>query len=235
MDINALLDSDGLFQTTFPEGWSFTWRLLTVKEHARFRMLRDTGAMHQWSVYGLVFDRCYIGDSALLHRDLPAGIAPAIGQCIMWLSGDCESETLANDIEQARSYYPADGVKEYMKRIIFTAFPSYVEEDADSWTYPELIRKFTVSEIILKNRGLEYQVLDTKKIHSSANGPKRPPGVRSKEELERENRELDGAMGQREHMLDMHPAELMGAQKKNQGKLSPSLARQLDRRQRVRG
>lgn len=245
MDLDVLMESSALFRTTFPGSYAFTWRLLTLKEYTKFRALRDSGSMHPFMLHNLVFERCYVGEVGLLHRDMPAGITIAVGECIMWLSGDCELESLVNDIELARMHYPTDGVKEFMKRIVFTAFPAYVEEDADGWTYPELIRKFTISEAILVNRGLDYQPLDTRKITLPGQETEKTiqPGAalgaqrrgETSTDFRGENRELSQALGQQSHPLDMDPADFAKMQDRGKGRLTRKLARQLDRKKQTRG
>lgn len=225
------MQTDGLYETTFPEGWSFLWRLLSLKEYRRFRALRDSGGIHPYILHSMVFDHCYLGEQALLNKHMPAGITIGIGECIMWLSGDCEMSTLVSDIEQARRYYPKDSVKEHMARTVFTAFPSYVEEDLQNWTYPELIRKFIIAEQILVTRIPEYQPLDTRKIFGPE-GKKKTPGVVDAKDFKKDNRELRQAMGDQHHPLDMAPDKFANIQKRSKGRLTPSLARKLDQRKR---
>lgn len=232
MDIDYLLESDGLFETTFPDGQSFTWRLLTLKEFKRFKALKDSGAMHELILHSLVFDRCYIGNPLTLHRDLPAGITVSIGQCIMWYSGECQNSTVVSDIAEARGAYPRDALTEHMKITIWTAWPSYTEEDVESWTYQDLLRKYVIAENILSKRIEGYQPLDLKKNIIDPNTPKKRQGVAQFQELDKENRELHQALGDQRHPLDMDPAELARRQQRNQGRLSRQSARQLDQRRR---
>lgn len=232
MNIDVLMESKSLFQTSFPDGYSFTWRLLTLKEYSRFKSLIDTGAMHEYFVHTLVFERVYIGNAEYLHRDLPAGIPIAIGQCAMWLSGDSmNSGMLLEDIAQAREAYAGGSIIEYMKIQIFNAWPTYIEEDVDSWTYADLIRKFTIAENILRRRNPEYVPLDLRKI-AQLNDPNKKKGVAKFDDLNNENRELRNAMGDETHPLDKAPDELARIQKNNQGKLSRQLAKKLDNRRR---
>jgi hypothetical protein len=143
----------------------------------------------------------------------------------MWLSGDCENTTLMLDIDNARRAYPRDSVKEFMARTIFTAFPSYIEEDVSKWTYLELVRKFVIAENLLLTRIPDYKPLDLRKI-TTGSGKKTPADSK---ELAKENQELDQAMGQRAHPLDMTPDEFASIGKK---RISPNMARRLDKRRR---
>jgi len=206
LDIDLMIESGGLYMTTLPGGASFTWRLLTLKEYKVFRGLRESGALHPYSVHMKVFDRCYTGISDLVDPMLPAGLFISIGQLIMWWSGDCAGETQKDDILAARAAYPADSVHEHMKRVIFLAFPSYTLEDVELWTRPELLRKFTISESVLVNRGIGYEPLKPNHILS-------PQQAQQKQSInyKKENADMRRAMGGRgpddTHPLEMHPAE----------------------------
>lgn len=167
LDLDLLLESDGLYRTTFPElGCSFVFRLLTLKEFRVFRSLRDGGYLHPMVVAQKVFERCYFGDPAFLGGDLPAGIEISIGNLILWLSGDNELETLKQDLIRHRNQYQAGSVTEYMRRVICTAFPAYKWEELEGWDREQLIRMFVISESVLQNRVEGYKPLDIKDIKS---------------------------------------------------------------------
>ena len=188
--------------------------------------------MHPFILHTLVFDHCLVGNPDLLNNNLPAGIPITVGECIMWFSGECEVETLASDIDQARGGYVADSVKEVMKHVIYLAWPGYVEEDLAKLTYPELIKRFVVAEHLLMKKaareGAEYQPFDTRKI--------RKPGEKKKAiDFKKENQEMHQALGERTHALDQTPGEFDAMRQRNKGKLSRTLARKLDQRQRTRG
>lgn len=230
MNIDLFLENE-CFQTTYPEGWKFVWRLLSLKEYRKFKSLELSQVMHEYIFYTHVFERCYVGNPNTINGDLPAGIPISIGKMIMWLSGDSEMTSLAEDIEQMRTAYPHDAVKEHMKRTIFTAWSTYTPEDAESWSYPHLINKFVQAERVLIARGLIEAPLDTRKIHGPE-GPKKQKGVASLEHLQGENRDLHSAMGDAEHPLDKSPDELAGMAQRNKGRLSRSIAKKLDQRKR---
>lgn len=164
VNIDELIEADGLFHTEFSEEYSFTWRLLTIKEYKVFRGLRESGTLPEHSLYLEVFKRCYVRNIEFLNQRIPVGMLISIGEMIMWLSGDCELETLKEDIHIARSIYPADSVNEQMKRVILTAFTAYKIEEVENWTRPRLIRNFVMSEQILGWRGTGYQPLDINEI-----------------------------------------------------------------------
>lgn len=164
VNIDELIESDGLYHTRFSEAYAFDWRLLTLKEYKVFRSLRDNGILPAFSVYQKVFERCYVRKLQFFNQRIPAGMLITVGELIMWLSGDCELTTLKDDIYIAREVYPSDSVTERMKQVIFTAFPSYRIEEVEAWTRSRLIHNFVVSEHVLMQRGFQYEPLDIDEI-----------------------------------------------------------------------
>lgn len=230
MDLKLLLSEKELFHTKFPTGDSFVWRLLTLKEYQRFRVLRDTGVVHPFILYSTIFDYCLVGDPQLLNGNIPAGIPIAIGQCIMWLSGETEVMSLVDDIAGARAGYPADSMLEVMKQVIFMAWPGYVEEDLGKLTYPELVKRFVKAETLLQRRGVQYEPVNLKKISRGDEAKKRKGP-----DFKAENAEMERAVGQRTPMLDRTPVDLEEARQRNSGKITPDRARKLDKLKRNRG
>ena len=51
-----------------------------------------------------------------------------------------------------------------MRAVIISAIPSYTLEEIESWDRLEFIRKFTISENILKKKDDSYELLDLSKI-----------------------------------------------------------------------
>ena len=100
MDIDAIINAGGnVFSTHFPDtGLTFTYRLLSIKEYKAFKGLRDSGVLNPYQVGEAVFDRCFLLDSGFISDNLPAGITISIGSLILYLSGDCDNETLKEDI-----------------------------------------------------------------------------------------------------------------------------------------
>lgn len=164
VNIDELVESDGLYHTQFSPEYGFTWRLLTLKEYRVFRGLRDFGAMSEFNVYYEIFKRCYVRELPVINQRIPFGMLVTVGTIIMWLSGDCELETLKEDIVVARNMYPNDSVSERMKQVIFTTFPSYKIEEIEQWTRPRLIKSFVTSEHVLIQRGFAYEPMDINEI-----------------------------------------------------------------------
>lgn len=228
IDIKTLMESDGLYQTTLLTGEQFTWRLLTMKEYRIFRGLRDavSGETALLFLYDQVFEHCYVGNAQAINGYLPAGYFPAIGQVIMWLSGDCGANE-RDEIEVARMKYNAGSVVETMKRICLMAFP-YLPEQVDNWTRPELLRKFTIAEAVLVNKG-GYEPLDTKKIMTAEQASKKK---KNPIDFAAENKEHQTAIGDmtKPHILDQAPGVLFDKQEKT-NRLQKNQARELDRLQ----
>ena len=203
LDIDLLVESEGLYMTTLPTGQSFTWRLLSLKEYKVFSTLRQQGIWHEYQLYSKVFDRCYVGDPRAINGNLPAGVFFSIGQLVMYLSGDCAGEE-AEEINAARSSYSQAGVLEVVRRIVLMAFP-YKPDELELWTRRKLMRIFVEAEAVLQNRG-GYEPLDTSKIMTAeqAQAKANKPVV----DFRKENRELGEEFGNRKHALDMDPAEL---------------------------
>lgn len=224
IDIKTLLESEGLYQTTLLTGEQFTWRLLTMKEYRVFRGLREANTMSLLFLYEMVFDHCYLGNADAINGHLPAGYFPAIGECIMWLSGDCGTNE-RDEIEVARMKYAGNSVLETMKRIVYIAFP-YLPEQVENWTRAELVRKFTLAEAVLVNKG-GYELLDTKKIMSAEKAKKQKPAI----DFRKENEEYNSTFGANDkiHPLDLPPDMLFSKQKSK--KISTEQAKQLDRAQ----
>lgn len=228
MDIDLLIESDGLYVTTLPDGASFTWRLLSIKEYRVFSTLRDQGIMSEFQVYDQAFNRCFVGDSRAINGNLPAGIFLSIGELIMYLSGDCTGEE-GQEIDAARAAYSDTSVTEVMKRVILMAFPSYVPDVFESWTRTKLTRTFVTAEAILQNKS-EYQPMDTSKIMSPAEAAKQSRKA-NMPDIRRDNQELGKEFGDRKHALDRHPSDLSDKAKKTQA-ITRDQARHLDRMER---
>ena len=146
MDIDAIINADGsLYRTSFPDlGISLSYRLLSLKEYRVFKSLRDSGIVSPFILSEKVFERCYLGEYKLIPDSQLAGVGITIGNLIMWLSGDCDSETLLNDIAFSRKLNPRDTVFEYMRGAIVAAFPTTTIEELENLTRNQFINKFTI-------------------------------------------------------------------------------------------
>ncbi len=225
MDIDLLIESDGLFVTTLPDGISFTWRLLTLKEYQVFSSLRDQGVFGSMQIHSEVFDRCYVGDARAINGNLPAGTFLSIGELIMYLSGDSAGEE-RQEIEAARAAYADTSVTEVMKRIVLMAFSSYTPDVFETWTRAKLLRTFVMAEALLMNRS-EYQPIDTSKIMTPVEAAK--AAKKGPVDFAAENREFSQKdAGVQQHALDMHPSDLKKRAQKQQ-KITTAQARRLDR------
>jgi hypothetical protein len=222
VDIDLLVESDGLYMTSLPSGESFVWRLLSLKEYRTFAALRAGAVLSAMELHTKVFDRCYVGDPRVINGNLPAGIFLAIGELILHLSGDMAGDEAA-EIDSAREQYAVASVQEVMKRVVLMAFP-YKPEELDDWTRPRLTRTFVQAEAVLANKS-GYEPLDTSKIMTPEQIAKQQnkPVV----DMRRENREIGDEFGDRTHALDRDPAELAQRAKRQQ-KLKADQLRKLD-------
>ena len=156
-----------VYTTVIPGVGEFSYRLLTIQEYKRLNVLRNVRPFYKWELEEEVFSYCYLGKASLLNESIPAGASISIGKLILWLSGDCDTIAVAKDIAISRKLNPANTLHEYMRAVILSAFPSYKLEDIESWNRLEFIRKFTVSENILKKKDESYEFLDLNKIGKS--------------------------------------------------------------------
>jgi hypothetical protein len=171
IDIDTLIKSPHLFRTQFPNGWLFEWRPLTIKEYRVYYALRASGTIHPYAIYKLVFDRCYIGDPELVSKNMPLFMPMTVGSLIMYVSGDCNTETIRSEIHAARNDYASDDITEIMKRTISAAFPTESYFDLESISRLELIDKFVKAEAHLNfTSSGQYVPLDLNKIVSSTEG-----------------------------------------------------------------
>lgn len=216
MDLDRLLETDGsLYQIIIPEyDISFTFRLLTLKEYRVFCSLRGAELFHPFALADLVFDRCYLGNSILLADTLPAGITISIGNLILYLSGDSESETLKEDILRHRKQNPPDTILDFMRATIVKVF-TYKLEDIDSWDREKLFKVFIISENILSKQDPQFERLNLKNIKSvSEMQTQQSANI----DFDKENQAIRKAVG----MWDIQDAE--------SGKLTKGQLRQLSQK-----
>lgn len=169
MDIDKIIEADGnIFRTSIPDAnISMSYRLLSLREYKVFKSLRDGGVMPPFVVNEMVFERCFLGTPSLINKDIPAGITISIGDLIMYLSGDCDSETLVEDIVMARQLYPGGTVFEYMRSAIITAFPTTTVESLDGMTRTQFLKHFAIAENVLSKQNAEYEKLNVKDIKTA--------------------------------------------------------------------
>jgi len=193
MDIDKIIEADGsIYRTHFSDSdISLSYRLLSLKEYRVFKSLRDGGLLPPYILNEMVFERCYLGNPLLINKDILAGITISIGGLIMYLSGDCDQETLIQDIQAARAHYPSDTVFEYMRSAVITAFPTTTIDTIESLTRMQFLRHFVIAENILSKQNSEYEKLALKDIKDSAQG--KPQGANIN--FQKENREIKKAMG----------------------------------------
>lgn len=197
--IEQVLSTDGnLYQTVIPqEDISLNYRLLNLKEYSLYKKFRDNGIYNEYDCYMRVFERCFLGEVSLLSPNLPAGILISIGRFIMWLSGDCDNHTLANDIDRHRHMTPPDNVFSVMISTILTAMPVYKYEELLHFDRERLLRLFTVAENALVFQNAEYVRAQVKTQEEQ------PQAHGAPSDIEAENRAIMREMGQ----FDIEEAE----------------------------
>lgn len=173
MDWNTLLTSKNVFRTQYTDGLVFYWRLLTNKEYRVFKSIQHTQDLPNVLLFVKIFETCCLDFSTMKYADVPIGCLITLGEVMLYLSGDCEAETFANDLTQMRTVHAGDSVPEHMLKVVLTAFPSYTMEDIESWDRLELIEKFVLAENSLLYRGIKIQPLDLKKVKRGRGKPVR--------------------------------------------------------------
>jgi len=198
--IDEILESGGdLYQTILPEGnLAFRYRLLSLREYNVFRKLRSNGILNEYECSMRVFERCFLGEASLLSDDMPAGILISIGTLIMWLSGDCDSFTLMEDIDRHRLQNSPNSVYSYMQAAIVTAMPMYTVDELESWNREKFLKIFTIAENVLEKQREGYNRLTLEKVEP---GKKKKPahGI----DFEKENR----AIRKHQNSIDLEETE----------------------------
>lgn len=189
--IARVLDAEyPVFRIVAPDsGKILYFRMLSLKEYERLSGLRGDSLVHEWLFYEEVFKYSYLSEYNLLSDDMPAGFTVSIGQLVMYLSGDCDRETILIDINSARVENPADTLLEYMRTVIFSVFKSYTLEDIQSWDRKKFIKTFTIAENILSKQREDFKRLDLKDLEKSMTGKKRE-NSNAPIDFEKENRSI---------------------------------------------
>lgn len=226
MDIDKIIESDGnIYRTTFPDvSISLSYRLLSLKEYKVFKSLRDGGLVPPFILSEMVFARCYIGNHELISKEVYAGMTISIGDLIMYLSGDCDAETLLSDISMARQMHPPDTVFEYMRSAVITAFPTYTVDDLDKMTRTQFLKYFAIAENVLSKQNSEYERLNLKDIKTAAeiSNKNQSHGI----DFDKENRAIRANMGH----WNNEEAESRYRQTKEKKTLSKEQAKSLSNR-----
>jgi hypothetical protein len=209
LDIEKFVESDGLYVTSLPQGGSFCWRLLSLKEYKVFTAIRQNGQINEYQLYSMVFDRCFVGNPLLLDGALPMGLFFSIGRLILELSGDSGAEQEKQDLENFRQIYPRNTLLEFMKRVILRAFPSYTPEAIERWTKVRVFKEFVVAEAVLQE-GVGYTPLSLENVMSPDEMAKKATKKKGAVNFEKENSQLNQAMGSTDgkHFIEQTPEDL---------------------------
>jgi len=177
------------------------FRMLSLKEYEKFSTLRNDQIVTEWEFFEQVFKYCYLDKYYLLPDDIPAGFTISIGKLVMYISGDCDRETILEDIERARQENPANTLLEYMRTVIFTVFSSYSLEDIESWDRKKFLKTFTIAENVLSKQKEDFKHMDLRELSKSMNKKSKNPN--GPIDFERENRAIRGntSLTEREDIL----------------------------------
>jgi len=163
-----------------------------------------------------------MGHKDLINQKMPMGIPVSIGHLIMWLSGDCEMETVKEQITHTRTLYGGGDLMEKLKRIILLAYPGYTPSELDKWNRVALLRRFVEAESMLIERyGESYKPLDVENIVpvGQALEPKMKRGKRTAINFDMEN----VAIKEQSHPYDeMDRIEAEYAAKQEQARRKPT-------------
>lgn len=164
--IDEILKANGnLYQTVVPDsGVVLRYRLLSLKEYNLFKKLQMARVLNKYECSMKVFERCFLGETSLLSDNLPAGILISIGDLILWMSGDSDNITLADDLIRHQNMNPNTSVYSYITSAILTVMPGYTIDDLESWDRERLLRIFTIAENILEKQREGYVRLKLEKV-----------------------------------------------------------------------
>jgi len=158
-----------------------------LREYEKFSYLKKESITTEWDFFEQVFKYCYLGEYHLIPDSIPAGFTISIGRLIMYISGDCDRETILEDIGRARMENPANTLLEYMRTVIFTVF-NYSLEDVESWDRQKFLKTFTIAENILSKQKEDFTHMDLKELSKSMN--KKAAGQNQAIDFAAENRAI---------------------------------------------
>jgi hypothetical protein len=168
----------------------------------------------------MVFERCFIGDPKLLSTNMPMFLPMTMGHLIMYVSGDCNSETLGSEIQAARNIYISDDITEIMKRVIAMAFPRESYFDLEQLDRLELIDRFVKAEASLAyTTGGQYQPIDLSKLTQALPERFTEPSQPEFIDFDSENKEI---------IKSLNADERQQVDRLATNKLTPEQAKKLD-------
>lgn len=174
------------FCTSFHDGTTIFFRLLSLKEYHRVLVLKDKLNLDDIRFYEEVYNLCVDEQYRNLGGVVRAGIPAAIGEFIVYYSFN--TDNIENDIDNMRGRYTDNNISFYenLKNIIMLAYPAYPPENLDKKDKHELIELFVRAEnmLQLKTKG-EYTPINTKTL--------RTPDNTSKIDFAKENKEIANA------------------------------------------
>lgn len=206
LEIDNLIESNGLYKTVYPTGHSFTWRLLTIKESKVYSSLIASKTMRDEFIYESIFNRCYVGIAEMIDLEIPVGYIWSIGKLIFELSVSRSVDREKEELFMAREDYKGDSLFEYMKRVIWRAWSNIGYKDLENISKPEFLKMFVTAEKLLSDKDSSYQPIDLNSIKDPSKQNNKPT---SKINFAKENAALHDAMGGSAgtDLIDLPPEE----------------------------
>lgn len=145
ISLDEVLKASEGYLTKFPDGSQAAWKLLSMKEYEVLRGLVASGFLSEAEARHEAFRLACIvpGD---YYYDWPAGYVDGLGALVLYFSGDCNADTLKNDLMQLKQAFTGNTVYERMIITILAAYPSLTIDDLEGWSRPKLLKTFVRAE-----------------------------------------------------------------------------------------
>jgi hypothetical protein len=220
VEISTLLKHEDLFLTEFPNGTSFYWRLLSLREYYLFKTLLNSDP-YAFDIYMQIFKQAVLLEAELINPRLPLGYFVSVAKAIMYLSGDGSQETLQDEVVLAKQLYPSNSIDEIMKGRIYTAFPTYTPKDLMNMSRSQIIRLFAQAENVLATRIQGFQPVDFSQVKYKDDNSSRTSETPISIDFDQ-----DAALQRQQ----LHPWEAFEEPSESPVGISRSVARKLDAR-----
>lgn len=183
-DLAQLLAASEAFLTELPDGFSVAWRLLTVSEYNALRGMVSAGLLLEAQAR-LEAVRLCVFDYSAGHDLWPAGYVDALGNLILWYSGDCDPHTLKEDITQLKNVYSGGTPHEHMVTMILCAFPGIRPDEIENWSRNKMLKVFVQAEHVMyyKHAADGFEYMDPDNIVMKSDREAEPTGVDLRQEI----------------------------------------------------
>jgi hypothetical protein len=168
ISLDEVLKASEGYLTKFPDGSQAAWKLLSIKQYEALRGLVASGFLSEAEARHEAFRLACIvpGD---YYFDWPAGYVDGLGALILYFSGDCNADTLKNDLMQLKQSFSGNTVYERMIIVILAAYPSLTIDDVEQWSRPKLLKTFVRAEHSMQYKyGKSFEYMNVNDIKTSA-------------------------------------------------------------------